>query len=297
MISVIPVVFCFDKRIILGASVAIKSLLDCAKESTTYDVRIFHSDLSLENQKNLSMLCENTRHNISFHYINPKLFSNAPNSKGSWSEIVYYRFLIPQILDEYEKAIYSDVDVLFKDDLSDLYNTDLEEFELGAVRAELNTPNSIGHKYFEENKKQYIYWSGLLIFNNKVFKENDVFSKLIHNATENFDRLKFFDLDLMNITCQKIKTLDFKYCVLQSIYYNEDLNASNDYGYLKNIYSDKELCESKSKPAIIHYAGNPGKPWRMRKPYGDYKVYLEKLPKALKFYTFRDVRKKLFSKV
>ena len=42
MSKVIPVVFCFDKRILLGASVAVKSLIDCAKEDTTYDIRIFH---------------------------------------------------------------------------------------------------------------------------------------------------------------------------------------------------------------------------------------------------------------
>ena len=53
MVNVIPVVFCFDKRIILGASVAIKSLLDSANEDTIYDVRIFHSDLDLKTQEML----------------------------------------------------------------------------------------------------------------------------------------------------------------------------------------------------------------------------------------------------
>ena len=54
----IPVVFCFDSRIILGASVAIKSLIDSAIDSTSYDIRIFHSDLSLKNQKSLVKLTE-----------------------------------------------------------------------------------------------------------------------------------------------------------------------------------------------------------------------------------------------
>ena len=43
----------------------------------------------------------------------------------------------------------------FKDDLSDLYNTDLSDYEFGAVRAEKNSPKTIGHKYFEENKNDY----------------------------------------------------------------------------------------------------------------------------------------------
>ena len=48
---------------------------------------------------------------------------------------------------------------------------------------------------------------------------------------------------------------------------------------------------------IIHYAGKPGKPWRMRKPYKDYQETIDKLPKGLQKYTFRDLRKKLFSKI
>ena len=94
MNNCVPVVFCFDSRIVLGASVSIKSLIDCAKESTTYDIRIFHSDLSLKTQKALTSLADGTRHNIAFHYVNPNLFKNAPRSKGSWTEIVYYRCLI-----------------------------------------------------------------------------------------------------------------------------------------------------------------------------------------------------------
>ena len=68
MNNIIPVIFSFDKRIVLGASVTIKSLIDCAKDSTTYDIRVFHSDLDIENQKNISKLAGNSRHNISFHY-------------------------------------------------------------------------------------------------------------------------------------------------------------------------------------------------------------------------------------
>ena len=63
----IPIVFCFDSRIILGAAVSIKSLIDCAKETTCYDIRILHSDLSLKEQASLSTLTENTKHNIAFH--------------------------------------------------------------------------------------------------------------------------------------------------------------------------------------------------------------------------------------
>ena len=179
MNNIIPVVFCFDKRIVLGASVAIKSLIDCANEDTTYDIRIFHSDLDIKTQKALSSLAEETRHSIAFNYVNPNIFKGLPKSKGSWTEIVYYRFLVPQLLPEYNKAIYSDVDVLFKNDLAELYNTDISDYEFGAVKAEKNTPNTICHKYFEENKNEFIYWSGLMLLNCNKFREEKIFDKLV----------------------------------------------------------------------------------------------------------------------
>lgn len=294
--SNIPVVLCFDSRIILGAAVTIKSLIDNAKNETVYDIRILHSDLSLKEQKNLTSLVEGTRHNMGFHYINPELFKNAPKSKGAWTEIVYYRFLTSRVLSEYEKAIYSDVDVLIKDDLSDLYNTDISDYEFGAVRAEKNSPNTIGHKYFEENKNEYIYWSGLLLINNKRFNEENILDKLLKNASKFNKRLKFFDLDLVNITCDRFKALPLKYCLIQGFAYQEDFRKASDYEFLKEVYSDEEILEAKNKPAIIHYAGKPGKPWRMKNPYSDYQEYIDKLPKELRKYTFRDIRKRLFSK-
>ena len=292
----IPVVFCFDSRIILGASVTIKSLIDCAKETTNYDIRIFHSDINLKDQKNISKLTENTRHNIAFHYINPDLFKDAPKNKGSWTEIVYYRLLAPEILKEYDKVIYSDVDVLFKGDLEELYSIDINDYEMAMVRAEKNTPNIIEHRYFEENKNDYIYWSGLILYNSKRFREKKILNKLYKNIETYKNKLKAYDLDLINVTCQNILPLDLKYCVLQGFFYNDDYAKIKEYEYLKFVYNDEEIKKAKNSAIIIHYAGYPGKPWRMKKPYSNYQEYIDKLPKELKKYTFRDLRKKIFSK-
>ena len=88
-----------------------------------------------------------------------------------------------------------------------------------------------------------------------------------------------------------------KYCVMQSIYYNNDYKERAEYQYLKNVYPDDKIEESKKNTTIVHYGGKPGKPWRLKTPYKDYQEYIEKLPKSLRIYTFRDIRKKLFSKV
>ena len=264
--TAIPVVFCFDSRIILGASVAIKSLIDCAKDSTTYDIRIFHSDIKLEDQKNLSLLTKNTRHSIAFHYIDPHIFNGAPRNKGSWTEIVYYRLLTPEILKEYDKAIYSDVDVLFKGDLSEVYNMNLDGYEIGAVPSctvksiKVNQPE----RHFPENKNEKNYMSGFIIFNCKLMREEKTVNKFFETIKIFNKRLVFFDLDTLNLTCAKIKDVPLTYCVFETMHEYTNIKQIGEYKVLSSLYSDKELYSAAQKPIIIHYAGEMGKPWQRK---------------------------------
>lgn len=298
MSNIIPVVFCFDKRIVLGASVAIKSLIDCAGENTCYDIRVFHSDLDIENQKNITKLTEGTRHNLAFHYINPEIFKGAPHNNKSWTELVYYRLLIPEIIKEYDKVIYADVDTLFKGDLAQVYDTDLTGYEMAAVPMELNDEKTIiGHNYFPENKNEKIYISSFLVMNCRLMRAENTVDKFFEVIKTFGNRLKFFDLDTMNIACDRFYPLSFQYGTFQSFMYNDDITKAREYEFLKTIYSDEELKYAKANTIMVHYAGKMGKPWRMKNPYPDYKEYMDKLPKELQQFTLRDLRKKLFNKV
>ena len=297
MADVIPVVFCFDSRIVLGSSVAIKSLLDCAKESTVYDIRVFHSDLSLENQKNISAIAAGSRHQIAFHYIDPAIFAGAPHNNKSWTELVYYRLLIPEIMPEYDKVIYSDVDVLFKGDLSEVYKLDLTGYEMAAVPVEINNQETmICHKYFPENSNDKIYISSFLVMNSALMRSEGTVSKFMSTIRTIGKRLKMFDLDTMNIACDRFLDLPFHYGTFQSVMYNDDITRAEEYAFLKGVFSDAELLDAKANTIMIHYAGRMGKPWRMKNPYPDYQAYMDALPKGLKKYTLRDLRKKLFNK-
>ena len=294
----IPVVFCFDSRIILGASVAIKSLIDCAKNTTTYDIRILHSDINLKDQMNISKLAENTRHNIAFHYINPDIFKNTPKNKGSWTEIVYYRLLIPEILKEYDKVIYSDVDVLFRGDLEEVFNTNLDNYEAAAVPTctveclkELQP-----ERYFKENKNKLNFVSGFIIFNNKKASEENLVKKIFETIKIFNKRLIYFDMDVFNLTYTKIKELPLNYCAFETLYEYTNIKDIPEYKKLKTMYSDEELIIAKNNPTIIHYAGKLGKPWQRKWVPDIYQEYIDRLPKNLIKYTLRDIRKKYFTK-
>jgi len=297
--GVIPVVFCFDKRIILGASVSIKSLIDNANEDTVYDIRVFHSDLSPKLQSDLGLLVKDTRHKMQFHTVDEKRFKNAPSNRGSWHVNVYYRLLTPEILTEYDKAIYSDVDVLFKGDLSEIYNSDLETYEAAAVPSyTVRYLKETGSKrYFEENKNEKNYMSGFVIFNNKLMREEKTVDKFFDTIDKFGKRLVYFDMDVFNLTCTRIKDIPLNYCVFETFYEYTDITRSTEYKLLKTLYSDEYLQDVIKNPVIIHYAGQLGKPWQRKWVPEYYQEYINKIPKVLRKYTFRDLRKKYFSKV
>lgn len=296
--SKIPVVFTFDKRIVLGAAVAIKSLVDTANEDTEYDIYVYHPDIDDKTADEFKKMLEGSRHSITFEYINKNKFENAPiNKGGSWTEIVYYRLLIPELLPQYDKVLYADTDVLFKGDLSEVYNTDISNYECGAVRMEPNNDKMICHHYFPENKNKWTYISSFILFNCKRMREEHFVDRIFETIKTFNTRLKFFDLDTLNITCNDILDLPYRYGVFQSLYYNEDITKGSEYEFLKNAYTHDELEEEKRNTIMLHYAGHPGKPWRFKHIPNDYKEYMDKIPKSLRKYTFRDIRKKLFSKV
>ena len=294
----IPVVFTFDKRIILGAAVAIKSLVDTANPDTVYDIYVYHPDIDKKTIDEFQKMLGGTRHSITFEFIDKNRFKGAPiNKHGSWTEIVYYRLLIPELLPQYDKVIYADTDVLFKKDLADVYNIDISDYECSAVAMELNNENMVCHKYFPENENEFTYISSFIIFNNKKMREEN-FVQRVFETIKNFNtRLKFFDLDTLNITCSKIMNLPYRYGVFQSLYYNDDISKAWEYSFLKNVYTDDELLKEKAETVMLHYAGKMGKPWRRKNIPSDYKEYMDKIPKSLRRFTFRDIRKRLFRKI
>ncbi|QLE78950.1 glycosyltransferase family 8 protein [Francisella sp. Scap27] len=294
----IPIVFTFDKRIVLGAAVAIKSLIETANDDTVYDIYVFHPDIDDKTILCFEKMLANTQHKISFEFIDKSRFKHAPiNKGGSWTEIVYYRLLIAELLPQYDCVIYSDVDVLFMKDMREVYELNLCGYEFAAVRAERNSSEMIGHKYFKENDNEFIYWSGFIVMNTKLMRENEFVDRCFDVINTYNDRLKFFDLDTLNLVSSKIKDVPFDYCTLQSVYYLDNLSESEEYEYIKNVYTDEELLYAKENPAIVHYAGKPGKPWRMPVPYSDYQEYIVKVPSELRKYTLRDYKKKFLAKV
>lgn len=277
MQKVVPIVFAFDDNFKVPSWVAIKSLIDNAKQDTFYDIFIVYSRLNDENIKAFSSL-KNDSCNINFIKIDNSRFDKMPKSEA-WPYEVYYRLIIPELIPQYDKIIYSDVDVMFKTDMAELYNQDINDYQCGAVAVEQKDEKNGIHQHFAEYENNIIYMSGFLVLNAKKMREEGIVDKFFENMRRYEKKLKMFDLEVLNFSCNKIKPVSFEYCVLENLYYG-DYKKSQEFKFLRNVYSDEELSQASKFPKIIHYAGGKVKMWKKIKPDNEYLTYILSAPFA-----------------
>ena len=254
MKNIIPIVFAFDNNLVMPACVCITSLLSNAKKDTFYDIFILHSEREELNKSvldRLAMVYDNC--SIQYRTVN-NIFDDAFEIRGITTP-AYYRLLIPELIPEYDKVIYSDVDVIFREDLLAFYNTDLDDNYLGAVDVGVAFRPAI-RKYVRDvlnlNPSKGYFYSGNLIFNSSLIREAGIvqrFKDLARNA------YTYQDMDVLNIACNgRIHALSPAFCLsnylLECIYDRRD-------EILK--YYTPDCIQHAISTGIVHYNG--AKPW------------------------------------
>lgn len=250
----VPIAFAFDNNLVHPACVCISSLLMNANEDTFYDIYIIHAENVELNKDGLDKL-PLTFHNCKIQYRTVgNVFKSAFEIRGI-TQATYYRLLIPVLIPEYDKIIYSDVDIIFRLDLTEIYNEPLKNNYIAAtLDVGMNYSND-GINYIHSMKElqtgKYIQ-AGFCILNNKVLRENCIVDVFIEYAAK---KLKFQDQDILNIVCRnRIKYIPIKYNV--TTYANQYIVEHPN--ILVEQFSKDEMHEALYS-GNIHYNGN--KPW------------------------------------
>lgn len=251
----IPIVFAFDDNLINPACVCLSSLLLSANSETFYDIYILHSNkydfrsTKLAEYPKIYGNCS-----ICFRRVDGE-FTTAYEVRGVTST-TYYRLLIPELIPEYDKILYSDVDVIFRDDLTKFYNIDLEGYYMAAVdNASALRPEV--QKYVKEHlgidHKYGHYYAGNLVINSAKMREDKLLNRFRELATKNYRQQ---DMDIINIACYgKIKPLIPAFCLTNFL--TEYIIKRRD--EMLQFFSEEELNYSLEK-GIVHYNGP--KPWK-----------------------------------
>ena len=251
----IPVVLAVDNNLAMPAAVCMYSLFVNARPETRYQVYVLHrSGERLDTTYIYNVLDKFPVHSLKIVEVDGT-FDSSLEIRGITTP-AYYRLLIPSLIPEYDKVIYSDVDVIFRQDLTDVYTQDLSGNILAGV-------NNLAHidadlrKHYERNlglDPKNVICSGFLVMDTKAMRCEGIEQKYIEESRNQF---KFQDQDVLNITCAgRIKMLAPKYSLLTYI----NLYAmQNGFSSFLPLWTAEQIEEALSH-GNIHYNGR--KPWQ-----------------------------------
>lgn len=252
--NIIPIAFAFDNNLIDPACVCITSLLENAKVDTFYEVFILHSKDIVLNKSGFEKILHKYN-NCSITYLEvDDTFDSAFEIRGV-TKATYYRLLLPLVVKQYDKIIYSDVDIIFQMDLSEVYSLPLTDNYIAAtLDMGLNflTPDYVNN--MEQLKIGQYIQAGFVVFNLKKIREDNLVQRFIELSSRN--KFTYQDQDILNICCAgHIKYLPPKFNVNDCAFLV--LRSSSD--ALLCWFSEQECVEAKTN-GNIHYSGK--KPWK-----------------------------------
>lgn len=241
------------------AAVTIASILNNTKSKVHFFV--LYSELSQENIDRINSVLKKTSgeesgdvsgkaSNSSIDYIsvNDKHLQNFNSNIPYITSDTFSKILFPNIKHDIERVVYTDIDVVFRGDISELFNEDLDGHIIGAVEG-------ISHSDGKDNirlnidKNHKYFQAGLLLIDCKKWREEKITSACFSILRSN-QKLRYGDQDLLNIvfaSSYKYQKLHQKYCVIP-------------FQLVETQSFSEDSREALRKPFIIHYAGG-NKPW------------------------------------
>ncbi|HFI0543065.1 TPA: glycosyltransferase [Streptococcus suis] len=163
-------------------------------------VHILYKEIAQSILQDLGNLAQQTPNlELHFHLLEDQQFSAIPIRTEQFPIESFSRFLLPELLIDLERILYLDVDILVHGNLMELFQTDLEEYELGAIiEADI-------FKYYQWyldslgfGPNDAYFSSGVLLMDLDKMRQNGTTNQLIAMALEKAQDYKFPDQDILN---------------------------------------------------------------------------------------------------
>lgn len=261
----IPVCFATDDNYVPFLAVALASLLDNASKDKFYRIFVLTSGLK---QENMDSILKQKTENSSIEFISLSKELDKVQSmfhlRDYYSKETYYRIFIPNLFPQYEKVLYLDCDITVLGDVSELYNTSIHGYYVGAAVEEVMQTFEVFGNYVEKangiNRKAY-FNAGILLINCRRWRNRHIAERFV----DLLNRYKFRvvqDEDYLNVLCKNnIKWINL--------------------GWNKTSYENKKFDNKNLK--IIHWKIN-WRPWKYKNVL--YEEYFWKYAKMTDFYDY-----------
>ncbi len=252
----IPVVAISDNKLSFAVGALFVNLLETKAKTTFYElVAVLSPDVTKANIDKIKHVQKLYPNDCSVKIVQmDSRFDKIPNKTGYIANACAYKMCLGEILPEYKKILYLDTDIIVFGDLSDFYDTDMEDAYIGGV-------NSVYHYLYRRElieKLQipdlsYYINAGVMVMNLDKIRKDKIqpkLTKLIGTYNDSVDQ------HIFNRVC-------YGHIKLVPQTYNTNKTHENIYESSLALIcmSMQELVDLKQNPMIYHYTGSQ-KPWR-----------------------------------
>lgn len=253
------IALCTDNNYVMPCMITIASFLhNHRNDRCKVFVLTTSGGVCLENIKKFKKLGDILGQEVVIKEISSSTVSGLTES-NRFPKSIYFRFLLPDILQDADRVLYLDCDILVRENISDFYNTDLDGYACAAIEDQRGDDITIHNRILMFSK---YFNSGVLLMNLDYWRKNHVAQQLIEYLRKYPERCWFPDQDALNAVLEgKVKFMSYRY--------NLQGEMLSHRCYLQlSAQKWKDLDEAVSHPAIIHFT-DINKPWykECRHPY------------------------------
>gem|GEM_PF-90524 len=267
--EIIPLCFITDNNFVIPTAVAITSIIKNKSASTGYRIYIVCDKLFRKNRRKfLSYKDSSVEIKIiktsSGKFHNLHTYDNNASCIATISALL--KFEIPNLIHNEDRILYLDGDILVKDDLTMLYNTNIENIYAAVCR-------DTGIIYNDRLKKINVtnyFNSGVMLLNLKKLRD-DKSCDILLQTKKNMTNFNLMDQDVFNIVFNNnIEILDIKYNFLCLNLKRAVAHGKVSIGELNNLFGSKyaSLSDVEQSAVILHFSSKD-KPWKYTNDYTD----------------------------
>lgn len=252
----VNLVYMSDSKYLPYMMTSLHSAILNKKSRTVYHVHVIAKDFSKADKEKLKQM-EQKGVSVSISdTIEPNLDISHLGRFTSFKTTLQKLFIV-NYLKGVDKVLYLDADTLVQKDLAEVFNTDIENKYVAAVK------DGLMYQFPEHIEELGLVWrnfyfnSGVMLLNLKEMRSNDVLRHFITYFNTHSEI--FGDQDILNVVFgEKVIPLSYLYNVNSTFFEEKDATFLSSFFDEPVFQTPQEVYKN---AAILHFAGH--KPWTL----------------------------------
>ena len=251
-----------DNNYLQHLGVMLISLLENIGDNEINEIAIINDNISKENIAKLKSTLINYNVRIRFIEYKSNVFAHL-KPKNDKTHAAFHRIFLTEFYSpEIEKVLYLDCDLIIRKDISELFNTNISDYVIGAVQND----GLYYQKRLGMSEESMFFNSGVMLINLSTWRKLNIQKKLIDYIEHNFEVMLRNDQDALNAVLKDNWLILNPTWNVHLYFFTSPHLCQYDAGLLHRILND---------PAIVHYT-TQNKPW----------LYMGKHPFKKEYYKY-----------